>query len=235
MAWKGEGFAKERRYRRIAVVRVLRRQTKTSRLVYRLRWRRQRNHTVFAHVRRAPCWNRVLENSISAKTRRTTQPARTPDPTIAHFAMSGFASVPTLLSSVTKRGAWRWPVWSSPIRPVLPRHTNTAGPPNRVATVLAPFARKGVGFVSNFRDWWSGGLCSWPRCVAVVSRAHRQPWVRHTRPPMPERCGTGPIRSPPPNAISEASMRDCGRLDWAPALNVSWAGDAPSSTRGRPS
>ena len=48
------------------------------------RWRRQRNHSIVAHVQRAPLAETVVSSdSISAKTRRTSQPIRTPLSTIA--------------------------------------------------------------------------------------------------------------------------------------------------------
>ena len=46
-------------------------------------WRRQRNHRIVAYVRRAPLAETVIPNSISAKTRCTTQLIRTPISTIA--------------------------------------------------------------------------------------------------------------------------------------------------------
>ena len=46
-------------------------------------WRRRRNHSIVADVRCAPLAETVFPNSISAKTRRTTQLIQTPLSTIA--------------------------------------------------------------------------------------------------------------------------------------------------------
>ena len=46
-------------------------------------WRHQRDHSIVAHVRCAPLAETVSRNSISAKTRRTSQLVRTPLSTIA--------------------------------------------------------------------------------------------------------------------------------------------------------
>ena len=52
-------------------------------------WRRQRNHSIVAHVRCAPLAETVVSSDlISTKTRRTSQPIRTPLSTIARMAIS---------------------------------------------------------------------------------------------------------------------------------------------------
>ena len=57
------------------------------------RWRRQRNHSIVAHVRCAPLAETVVyPDSISAKTRRTSQPIRTPLSTIAPLRSLGLVS-----------------------------------------------------------------------------------------------------------------------------------------------
>ena len=57
-------------------------------------WRRQRNHRIVAHVRCAPLAETVFPNSISAKTRRTTQLIRTPLSTIAPGGVGGSYLLP---------------------------------------------------------------------------------------------------------------------------------------------